>query len=317
MILFFSKGPSLRPRLLFSALAFVVVGVGCASPSDETAPASASLEWNAQSFHEETSSTHLWIVDRALDLLEHQGDADRTRAFREMMSSEPCQRAWQQGLLDADFLAAYNDGWSDTKPGDREAKILLSGATWKSHFYDPDTEKNYFDETSPTARTEAEKHLGMGSKAWSSRDTKTACYELGLSLHYMTDVTQPMHAVNFTAISRPFGLHTDFEEYAMTVQDRFVLEATTRVDVSEDASPDSVFVAAAHTSKSLWPATIGAIQANFDEDGKECDRGAFKADKECWQGDPALDVELGKALTEAQKSTARYLYAVAPLFPRR
>ena len=37
---------------------------------------------------------------------------------------------------------------------------------------------------------------------------------LGVSLHFLTDLLQPMHAVNFTALSVPLVAHSTFEGYA-------------------------------------------------------------------------------------------------------
>lgn len=46
-----------------------------------------------------------------------------------------------------------------------------------------------------------------------------AGYWLGLSLHYLTDLTRPMHAGNFTYLDSYFiGYHTGFESYALEVQ---------------------------------------------------------------------------------------------------
>ena len=48
----------------------------------------------------------------------------------------------------------------------RNIKTIQEGmdGTWKSHFYDPDTQTNYKGEREPTARTEANSHLARAKE---------------------------------------------------------------------------------------------------------------------------------------------------------
>ena len=45
-----------------------------------------------------------------------------------------CLPSWHQGLLDADFKAAYNDGRKDIAIGASDVQMALAGTTWASHF---------------------------------------------------------------------------------------------------------------------------------------------------------------------------------------
>ncbi len=309
--------------LLFSISACAVDATpaepAAAAPPAEEDVGAVAQDWDAESATNETDSTHLWIVDRALDLLSSRTDLPLAASIVSVMNAPGCRSQWQQGLLDADFLAAYNNGFFDTKPGDPTAKLLASGATWKSHFYDPDTGRNYEGETSPTARTQAARFLAAATTDWAARRTASACYELGLSLHYMTDATQPMHASNFTAKDRALSLHTNVESYAMQVQDAYVVHDARFVGLGAPGalSPDATLVASARTSKALWPGLRASIYSAYQHAGLTCYL-AYKTwlvDRpSCWKKDADVDQQIGVSLSTAQTSTASYIYAVSSAF---
>src|SRR6185437_2592082 len=150
------------------------------------------------------------------------------------LDASDCRPSWHQGLADADFKAAYNGGWFDVPVGGSTAELILAGATWNSHFYDPDTGLNYEGQSSPTAYDQALAHLA-NARTKLPTNRAGACYELGLSLHYFTDITQPMHASNYTAKDWPLELHSNYESYAMTVQARYAT-TTWAGPTSGDAS---------------------------------------------------------------------------------
>src|SRR5262249_9751876 len=139
-----------------------------------------------------------------------------------LLGDSACRGRWQQALWDADHLAVYNDGAADIPPDATLLEELEAVATWKSHFYDPDTGLNWEGEADPTGRTEATRFLADASTKWRGGDADGACYALGLALHHMTDLTQPMHASNFTALDRAALLHNHVEVHALDVQTSFV-----------------------------------------------------------------------------------------------
>jgi hypothetical protein len=290
-----------------SLLSTAVLALGCAVSSTAQA-------WDAESVNVEAKSTHLWIVDNAINLLAQRADLPRATSFVEALNAPACRTNWQQGLLDADFLAIYNNGDFNTQPGDSTAELVGSGATWKSHFYDPDSNENYKGETSPTARTQAALFLASATSSWATNQA-TACYQLGLSFHYMTDTTQPMHASNFTADDRAVELHTDFETYALTIQTRYLVTDASFLSTSE--TPDAALIAAAHASKALWPALLQAFYTAYENNGDVCyvEYETWLEDRpSCWEGNSGLDAQTGIALQGAQQSAANYLYAVATSF---
>ena len=145
-----------------------------------------------------------------------------------------------QGLYDADYLPAYNNG----VPTD--TSLIWMGFTayfnngWVNHFYDPDSGLNYVGGSSPTALTEANRHWQLSRQG----NLANNCYELGLSMHYMTDVTQPMHAANFTSSDAPVFLHGDYETFAMSLS----VSEPAWMDVG--GQPSDILIAAAHNAKS-------------------------------------------------------------------
>ncbi len=285
----------------------IAPGVEVGSPAAEV-PAEVDqppgvIRWETALTGEEASSTHLWIVDRAIDILSRHTDQPSAAAAYERLTDPVCQSRWQQGLFDADYKAPYHDGYSNLYPGASEWRIALSGATWESHFYDPDSGENYRGKTSPVAKQRALEHAANADAKLANGDAWNGCYELGLSLHYMTDMTQPMHTANFAATDWPLRLHTHLEGYAMQVQDSYA-----RADWSgaPHATRAQLLQATARASKALWPMMLDALEYAY---GARCDPfGDYWFDHEdCWQGDAGVNAAIGAALSTAQDATAQYL----------
>ncbi|MFT3774312.1 MAG: hypothetical protein QM820_53810 [Minicystis sp.] len=285
-------------------------GAGCAAdpqeePGQEERAGEAPQAWDTASATSEAHSTHLWIVNRAIDILAKHADIDAEMQglpialLLSEINDPACRAQWQQGLYDADCIDQFNDGGRCDNP------LLSDDGAWKSHFFDPDTGKNYEGETSPTARTQASKFLSLFFALSSLGDPlmPMACYNLGLSLHYMTDATQPMHAVNFTALSWPMNFHGNFEAYAEAHQNQYALSDWLGFPAATETA-DEILVQAASHAKTRWNHVLDLIS---------CERPggyAIPFDDGCWLDAPDLSNTLGGALKGAQDDTARYLYAV-------
>lgn len=156
-----------------------------------------------------SGNTHLWLVNRAIEQLSAMGGAGKMIAAR--MNEPSCRTQWENGLWETD------DTWTDASsyPG--------------SHFYNP--LKKWWDGTSTT---NANTYLIAGTDQgwyWETGDAKqqagsrvtvsgalfTAgqCFHLGRALHYLTDMTQPMHTGAFSGASTPTGLHPVWELYVV------------------------------------------------------------------------------------------------------
>ena len=307
------------------ALLLVSIGTACGGGASEDtaggAAASSDERWDAESVHNEGGSTHLWIVERAIDILGRHSDNARAKAARTLLQDAACTPRWQQGLFDADFLHQYNNGRTDLAVGASLATIAASGASWKSHFYDPDTRQNYMSETSPTALTEALAHYGNARNLVRS-NRASACYELGLSLHYLTDVTQPMHAANFTATDRPRQLHTNIEGWAMQIQSGFVQSDWSG---APSGALDAFIVTTARGSKVAWQSMWEAIADAYEVSADTFNCGSLRTPAwdvtvsqqidhtQCWNAAASVKAAVGQSLRRAQDVTARYLTLVGGL----
>jgi phospholipase C len=260
------------------------------------------IYWATNGVADEAGSTHLWIVDRAGDVLGQHAEGARARNW---LLNTTCKPRWEQGLYDADYRAKYNGGWFDLTPTSSTVTIGLSGATWASHFYDPDTGKNYKGQTSPTAKTEALAHSASAKTLLANGDLYNGCYELGLALHYFTDLTQPMHASNYTATNVPTSLHTHVEEYALNLQTDGAPTGWT----SPSGTTAQFIDAAGRRSKAQWPALKSAIASVY---GARCwPFSTYILDHtDCWQADPTVDAKIRSSMASAINDTASFLVSV-------
>src|SRR5687767_5512574 len=95
-------------------IALVLGVVACESaPAEDEQVDEQEADWTAHSAEDEATSTHLFIVDRAIELLGKRTDLPRAQQIAAMMNEPECRTQWQKGLCDADYLAAYNDGSMD------------------------------------------------------------------------------------------------------------------------------------------------------------------------------------------------------------
>ena len=279
-----------RTFALASVPVLALALAGCGSePAGSGEVAESAQAWDTQSVTDETQSSHLWIVERAVDILAARSEAASKKAVR-LLENATCATNWRQGLYDADFLDEFNNS-----------------STWVSHFYDPGTGTNYLGTTYPTARGSAATRLANARQAWASGNLALGCYQLGLALHYMTDSSQPMHAANFSALSKPVYLHGNTETRAMAIQAAYVRKTLSSAPSTTNA--DTALVNASKTAKSLFSPLMNAITKAYRS---RCGIGLPAADiSSCWSGDAGVDAQLGSSLSSAQESTAKYLFAVA------
>ncbi len=209
-------------------------------------PRLRNVRRRARSAFELERNPHLWIVFNAAQLIRDEG-ANGRRLYdlvkpNQGKISDAFHDSLCQALHDADRKSPYNNS------------VLPFGLlpTWRSHFYDPDTEANYLGQSSPTAVTCGSKYYHLSRDAYLTGDLKMAGYWLGLSLHYMTDLTQPMHAANFTWLdSRHFGYHTAFEQYVKKVLHR-IAPPETYSPRAMGAIPDGYLQSVARITKDAF-----------------------------------------------------------------
>ena len=128
--------------------------------------------------------THQYIVANALKILDNDKGSSTLNTY-------------------ADVLCEYTD-WPDVLGNETDY------GTFAGHFYDPDSGKNWMGQTSPTARTRAETYFESAVSAYKDGYTEKAMEYLGKGSHYVSDLNEPHHASNLTAIN---SNHSDFEKY--------------------------------------------------------------------------------------------------------
>jgi len=215
-------------------------------------------------------NTHLWVVNRGLDLLAKSSDPVAVTAVKKMGESA-CKARWQQGLYDGDEPAL----------ADNPTKLNSTAGT---HFYNPTGKDAFGNRTSATTYLVGGVDVSTGGfqgrsnlNARQSADVQikklpssgptaeNGCYELGLALHYMTDMTQPMHTTSFSGVSSPMWLHPYFETYVPFVQNKFPANGSWS-ERWKGESPDDSFYKAAVQSSALAPALMKLLTAS----GKQC-----------------------------------------------
>ena len=266
---------------------------GCANAGDEEMTSQTGMSpgtpyWASGSSTNEGKSTHLFIVNRAVAILGNHTSLPRaSRAFARM-NDPACRTRWQLGLDDADHKLSYNNWY-----------------TWKSHFYDPSTGTNYLGGTSPVAYDEGLSHLATARSRLAANDMYKGCYELGLALHYATDLTQPMHAANYAATDWPLNLHSHLEDRAVDVQSLYVASDWT---AAPTGTVGAVLLDTAWASNEMWPDLWNAIADAYAARCEDID--SYTLDHtSCWSGDAGVDASIGVALRAAEVATARFIYA--------
>jgi hypothetical protein len=192
----------------------------------------------------EKKSTHLWLVNRGALLAGGEFGTKFRNFFQpDTAQTDPGGSDFHQGtclgIYDADFNPFYNGPAVGFQP------------TYQAHFYDPDTQLNWRGGANPTALTRGRELFDSALAAYRAGKLYAAGYALGISLHYLTDMGQPMHSANFTNVSLPLTWHADFETIVLQIQDEC---PTPTAQTPDDAQsiPDDYFINLAKKSKKIF-----------------------------------------------------------------
>jgi hypothetical protein len=193
----------------FSPESLTVKGPESMEPADPRATggccgrggADVGILWN--------DAGHRTQIERAIWLL---AAAEPAGPFLSLWSMKPFRDGFYEGIWAADYLPHYNN------PG----KVpFYEGPFWTSHFWNPERGTHYgqdhaemrafgaagkiarFDENALTAALQNLKLATIQHDNWKAgwRDAGTARFmgmHLGAGMHFVTDLTQPMHTANFT-----------------------------------------------------------------------------------------------------------------------
>lgn|GEM_PF-6645330 len=276
------------------------------------------LKWNKE--------THAQIVNNAFSLATRYDTLDGAATLKKLWANETFKSAVHSGLVDADEYG----------------KVEYTGFLYAKHFYDPDTRTNYFGFTSGTAMTEALTYFRESTnqlatalpvlnrgESLSEALARDMGYKLGLALHYLTDLTQPMHAANFANVFASAQLHdwrhSGFEEYAETNRSRFVGNLSTvqarEIDpkVLGFGSPADLLQRVAANAKRIFIEKVGPAAAAKLQWVSTPEGGPVAVITNKWGSE--ADAALQEALPYGQNMTAAFLlywaaYSVTALVHR-
>jgi hypothetical protein len=188
--------------------------------------------WEAMEDHpfDEKFSTHLWIFNRAVSLIKDINIG--VIGFTELklcLAGDEFRKAVAQGIYDAD-----NKGYFDKN---------TSGFVFSAHFYSPEKRRGGFWDPNPDINA-----LNYGvryiNESLRDENSVTCGRKLGLALHYLQDLTQPMHCGLFPNIPQiyvqyfnPFAAalldgiipnyrHGNYERWALSIQNSCALNAS-------------------------------------------------------------------------------------------
>ncbi|WP_056474323.1 zinc dependent phospholipase C family protein [Bacillus sp. FJAT-25509] len=193
-----------------------------------------AFAWSDEDVHNQDHSTHHFIVNGSVKLI-----ADNTNPAinKPTILLNQFRDRWEQGLYDADHINPFYDT-----------------GTFLSHFYDPDTQTNYTGASYPTARQSGAKYFNLASDYYKKGDFNNAFYYLGVSLHYFTDVTQPLHASNISNLDHNApGYHSKFENYAESIQSQMTVPNSGLYNWISSTDPEAWIHQAAVQANSVLP----------------------------------------------------------------
>lgn len=256
-------------------------------------------------------NTHLWVVNQSLALLSRSSDPVAVAAVARMRSPG-CQPEWQTGLYGGD-----EPGFADDPVDKNTAGSHFYNAAQLDAFGNPTPARTYLaaaldvsintqGKFNPSAREKAAERI---QRAAGISGSDAGCRDLGFALHYLTDMTQPMHATSFSGMSAPLMLHPYFEGYVPKVQNRFP-QSGTWAERWKGSTPDRTFHEVALRSGKLAP----GLMRSLIRPGKECTLEGVELGAPyrgfCFLDDPAVDAQIGIVLQDAYQSTASYIYNV-------
>jgi hypothetical protein len=193
-----------------------------------------AFAWSCDDPHNQDQSTHLFIVNNGIKLI--SGNADPA-IKKPTILLEQFRDRWEQGLYDADHINPFYDS-----------------STFMSHFYDPDTQKNYTGQSYPTAHQSGVKYFNLASNYYKNSDFYNAFYYLGVSLHYFTDATMPLHASNISNLDHQApGYHSKLESYSESIQNQVTVPDSGLFNWVSSNDPGLWIHQAAVQAKSVMP----------------------------------------------------------------
>lgn len=239
-------------------------------------------------------NTHLYIVKNALAIL--KADPDGKKAYDHIMASG-CSERWVAALQAESEYGAADGGVNAHSHYYNAAGVDYRGEKTECSTY---TEAGV--SVAPTAYDMIKKYLGM-------LDTD-GCDALGRALHYIIDITMPLHTSGFGPMQTPRGLMMAVEAYVPSIQARYKTSAAwDKRWIS--GTPLTVATAIAKRSNTMFAKPLAD---ELLKPGPVCMMAPPLCKQTytgyCFAHDARVDAVLGASLQDAYHSVASWLYSL-------
>ncbi|MFB9326253.1 jacalin-like lectin [Paenibacillus aurantiacus] len=274
--------PAYRFESVLDALRHMTFGCEC---HHHDGPSPRDLKWDDKG--------HRFVVGTAVELIRSRSEElPYAGLFLRFWDNKEFRDALYQGLHDCDYKQPY------------VGTMMFMGfwqESYDSHFYDPDTKQSYNKGALFGGRSKENalerclhyrgKHLALAAEVkklllqghgFRRGHLAEIGYSLGLALHYLSDLSQPMHAANFTNV---FGEDQDHPIPIVTVRDRrhsnfehyfdahypayshFAEDARTiRLNQGAKVTPEAIIHGLARHSKDVYKQKLEPIIRNMEDD---------------------------------------------------
>lgn len=242
-------------------------------------------------------STHSLFAEQAFYILKNDlSDADKTGTFKQNLDIlEQYLQVFKDGSNDADFAAKEH-------------------SLYENHFYDPTTQSNFTirddDYTAllvyvnDHALSSAQKFIGYAVWNWRLGKHVDAIYYLGVGVHFVEDLAQPMHASIWGTggLDELDTLHTTFETTVEEIKENY-RDGTLGFKTSDPIYQDTLNYAtmADFMQKEV---DLYAWRSHLDWDNYASNWGVFSLS----YYDDTWPVVAERGTTRLQESVARVVY---------
>lgn len=171
--------------------------------------------------------THKSISVQAVKIIKNDMNTD-TSIMQNLAILEKNLNSYKKGAVAPDF---------------GQTGVDKDYAQYQDHFFNPYTGKNFTYESwwylaekvDDTAESQTRNYVAQAVGKWKDGNYAEASYLLGKATHYFTDLNEPHHASNLTALD-PTSYHSQFEKYVETIKNKFLLDT-----IGEDKSEYNAF----------------------------------------------------------------------------
>lgn len=192
-----------------------------------------------------SKNTHRMIADQAAIILRNDKGENAYSALSEIV-------AFSGDRLSGDFTGLQLICEYAWKTDEIENEIFYSG-----HFFGEDERSFYPYKNEPTALNNFESHYNNAVTEYNNGNKGLAYKELGMSIHYLSDLNAPHHATNKTYFD---SWHTAYESWVDNEISKGMYRETTATEETYSYVQNSTFYSMAKNWSALARAQINNIE---------------------------------------------------------